>query len=131
MDWIRNIIRKRRNRGLALLSVPLLALGPVVMETCAPAPQTCSQKPGAPECARPYVKVASSGTSGNAYAGKQFLQEISQTLLRVELVCSNNPSMWTAGHWTNADGVGGPTVSAYWSCYPYTVIGINYRTAHS
>jgi hypothetical protein len=94
------------------------------------APQTCNDKPAAAECAPPAVYGVPNGTGGNAYAGRQYLQEAGQSLLRVTLVCEGD-WWWTPGPWSSADDTTGTTVHAYWSCYPRRAAAVSYETQHS
>lgn len=132
INWIKDTIRSRR-RLLAIGSlgaIGFLPTGRFLTQCAPPAPLTCDQKPSSVECQHPYVQVSPNGTSASAYAGTQFLKEIHQTLLRVELVCAGN-NTWSRGPWTNADGVATNTTEAYWSCYPRQAVAVSYTTQHS
>lgn len=123
------MIKNKIRKGASLLSVGFLGVfGGGFLSQCAP--QTCADKPGAEECQPPRVVGSPSGTSANVYAGRQYLQEANQTLIRVALVCSGN-SWWTYGPYSNADNTTANTVSAYWSCWPRLAVQMSYETAHS
>lgn len=130
MDIIKRIIRRpRKAMALGAFSMFGLGFGPLLQQ-CAPPPKHCEQYPSSQECTPPYVVVSPSGQSANAYAGTQFLKDINQTLLRVDLLCAG-ASTWSNGGWTNADAVSGPITSAYWSCYPRQIAAASYTTQHS
>lgn len=129
MDII-GIVRRQRRKLMAGTALSVAALGGYMPTQCAPPPKHCEQYPSSQECTPPYVQVSPSGSSANAYAGTQFLKDINQTLLRVELVCAGN-NFWSIFAWTNADAVSGPITSAYGSCFPRQIVAASYRTEHS
>lgn len=126
-NWIKSHLR-----GVGAGSVlSVAALAPMMPTQCAP--QTCAEKPSSQECTPPYAVGTGDGTTvmgGTAIAGRQYLQEAQQTLLRVVLVCAGD-NFYTLGPWANADNTSGNLVQTSWSCYPRRAAVVTYQTQHS
>lgn len=130
IDKLKRLFWRKSTGGFMAVGAFLVVPNMPFVTQCAPVPVKCAQKVGTPECASPTVVQTSNHMSANAYAGKQFLQESGQVLLGVRLLCTGS-GFWTSGDYTNADLVAGPTVSAYWSCYPNSILSMVADTKHS